>query len=59
MVQVERTMQLEIQDLNTEIGRCNKCRLAETWIHALCGEGNLDARIMLIAHVTVLSINER
>jgi len=49
MVQVERTMQLEIQDLNTEIRRCNKCRLAETWIHALCGEGNLDARLMLIA----------
>jgi len=49
MVQVERTMQLEIQDLNTEIRRCNKCRLADTRIHALCGEGNLDARLMLIA----------
>ena len=42
-------MQLKIQELNAEIERCNKCRLSETRINALCGEGNLDARLMLIA----------
>ena len=49
MNQVERIMQLEIQVLNTVIRRCSKCRLSETRIHALCGEGNLDAKLMLIA----------
>lgn len=49
MVQVERTMRLEIHDLNKEIRGCKKCRLAETRIHALCGEGNIDAKLMLIA----------
>ena len=36
-------------DLNEEIRRCTKCRLAETRINALCGEGDLDAKLMLIA----------
>lgn len=49
MVQVERSMQLEIQNLNTEIRRCNKCRLYETRTYALCGEGNIDAKLMFIA----------
>ena len=42
-------MQLKIQELNAEIKRCNKCRLSETRINALCGEGNLNAKLMLIA----------
>jgi DNA polymerase len=44
-------MRLEdlIEDLNQEIRRCNKCKLAETRTNALCGEGNLRARLMLIA----------
>jgi len=42
-------MQLKIQELNAEIKRCNKCRLSETRINALCGEGNLDAKFMIIA----------
>lgn len=49
MVQLERTMQLEIKDLNKKIKRCNKCRLSETRMNALCGEGNIDAKLMLIA----------
>ena len=40
---------MEIDDLNKEIKRCNKCRLADTRINALCGEGNLHAKLMLIA----------
>jgi len=42
-------MQLKIQELNAEIKRCKKCRLSETRINAICGEGNLDAKLMLVA----------
>lgn len=35
--------------LNREIQSCQKCRLAETRTHALVGEGNRDAILMLIA----------
>jgi len=38
-----------MEDLNKEIRKCNKCRLSETRINALCGEGNLNADLMLIA----------
>ena len=40
---------MEIKRLNEEIRACNKCRLFETRITALSGEGNLNARLMLIA----------
>ncbi len=40
---------MEIVDLNEEIRKCNKCRLSETRINAVCGEGNLSSRLMLIA----------
>ena len=40
---------MEMKRLNEEIRTCNKCRLSETRINALSGEGNLNARIMLIA----------
>jgi len=29
--------------------KCRKCRLSETRIHALCGEGSLNAKLLLIA----------
>jgi len=45
----KKRIQSKIQSLNTEIKRCNKCRLSQTRIHALCGEGKLNARLMLIA----------
>lgn len=38
-----------IDDLNQEIRRCNKCKLAETRTNALCGEGSLRAKLILIA----------
>jgi len=38
-----------IEDLNEKIRKCKKCRLSETRINALCGEGKLNARLMLIA----------
>ena len=39
----------EIRELEEEIRNCYRCKLSETRIHALPGEGALDARIMLIA----------
>jgi DNA polymerase len=38
-----------LKTLNQEIRGCTRCRLAETRIHALCGEGPIDADLMLIA----------
>ncbi len=38
-----------IEDLIHEIRGCNKCKLAETRTNALSGEGNLRAKLMLIA----------
>jgi uracil-DNA glycosylase family 4 len=40
---------MRIEDINAEIQRCTRCRLSETRIHALCGEGNLSATLMLVA----------
>lgn len=42
-------MMTGIEDLNEEIRDCRKCRLSETRTNALCGEGNLNARLMIIA----------
>lgn len=40
---------MKIDDLNEEIKRCTKCRLSESRINALCGEGDLNTKLMLIA----------
>jgi len=40
---------MEIDELNEKIRECKRCRLSETRMNALCGEGNLNAKIMLIA----------
>jgi len=42
-------MIMEIQKLNKKIKGCRRCRLSETRINVLCGEGNINARLMLIA----------
>jgi len=42
-------MELKIEELNKKIKNCIKCRLSETRTQPLCGEGNLDAKIMLVA----------
>ena len=47
--ELDKTMKFSIHELNKEIKECRKCRLSETRINAICGEGNLDARIMFIA----------
>ncbi len=38
-----------LENLNKEIKECKKCRLSETRNNALCGEGNLNAKLMLVA----------
>ena len=40
---------MNIDELNKRIKACKKCRLSETRMNVLCGEGNLNAKIMLIA----------
>ena len=39
----------DIDKVNSIINNCKKCRLHLTRTNALCGEGNLHARVMLIA----------
>ncbi len=40
---------MKISELNKSIKKCNNCVLSETSINVLCGEGNLNAKLMLIA----------
>lgn len=40
---------MEIKNLNEKISQCNRCRLAKNRTHTVCGEGNLNGRLMLIA----------
>jgi len=40
---------MDLDELNREIKNCRKCSLWETRTNALCGEGKLDAKLMLIA----------
>jgi len=42
-------MKKQINNLNNKIRKCTKCRLNETRIKAICGEGNLNAKIILVA----------
>ena len=44
----DRAWNMEIDELNKMIKGCKKCRLSETKMNAICGEGNLNAKIMLI-----------
>jgi len=40
---------VQLEELNREIERCTRCRLSETRTHALCGEGNVNAKLFLVA----------
>ncbi len=40
---------MEIDELNKRIKGCKRCGLSETRMNVTCGEGNLNAKIMLIA----------
>lgn len=42
-------IKVEIESLKEDIKNCEKCRLFETRMNALPGEGNLSSRVMLIA----------
>ncbi len=45
----EGAIVMKLDDLNEEIKRCQKCRLSKSRINALCGEGDSNAKLMLIA----------
>jgi uracil-DNA glycosylase family 4 len=38
-----------LAELNERIRVCGRCRLSQTRVHALCGEGDSRARLMLVA----------
>jgi len=40
---------MRIEDLNKEIRNCKRCRLSATRHNVLCGEGNVNAKLMIIA----------
>jgi len=40
---------MKLDELNKMIKICKKCKLSETRTNAICGEGDLNAKIMLIA----------
>jgi uracil-DNA glycosylase family 4 len=40
---------MRLSDLNEQIRVCGRCRLSQTRVHALCGEGDPRARLMLVA----------
>ena len=46
---IEENVSISMETLNEKIRTCERCRLSLTRKHALCGEGRLDARLMLIA----------
>ncbi|MCK4474652.1 uracil-DNA glycosylase [Candidatus Bathyarchaeota archaeon] len=39
----------KFRELNREIGKCRKCRLWKTRMHALPGEGNISSKLVLVA----------
>ncbi|MFW5927641.1 MAG: uracil-DNA glycosylase [Thermoplasmatota archaeon] len=40
---------MDLEELNSNIRHCTRCRLSETRNNVLCGEGDIDARVMLVA----------
>ena len=50
---------MEINELNERIKKCKRCRLAETKTHSICGEGNLNAKLMLIAQAPGQNENKK
>ena len=40
---------MKIDNLNEEIRKCTKCRLYKTRVNAIVGEGNFNAKLLLIA----------
>ena len=40
---------MKLNEINKEIKQCEKCRLSKSRINALCGEGDLNAKLMIIA----------
>ena len=49
----------KIEMLNEEIRRCRRCGLWKTALHKVVGEGNLNARVMLVAQAPGKIENEK
>src|SRR6056297_1658063 len=45
-MEAQKKRQLDV--LNQEIKKCRQCRLHSTRTHAVCGEGSLDATLLLV-----------
>jgi DNA polymerase len=54
----KKCMKSKIETLNNKIKNCTKCRLSQTRKNVLCGEGNLDARLMLVAQAPGIKEDE-
>ena len=39
----------KLEILNSQISKCTRCRLSSERIHAVCGDGNVNARLFFIA----------
>ena len=39
----------KIQNLNVDLKNCQNCRLFETRMNTVCGEGNINSRLFVIA----------
>jgi len=50
---------MKIDELNKMIKTCKKCILSKTRTNAICGEGNLNAKIMLIAQAPGVEEDKR
>lgn len=51
-------MKSKIGALNKKIKNCTMCRLYKSRKHVLCGEGNLDAKLMLVAQAPGINEDE-
>jgi len=49
MACISEILSMRILKLNSDIRKCRKCRLSETRKNVLCGEGNIKAKLMIIA----------
>ena len=48
-LRIIKQKQIDLNKLNNRIRSCSNCRLSLTKQNIICGEGNLNARLMLIA----------
>ena len=55
----KKNTESKIKALNKKIENCAKCRLSKTRKHVLCGEGIINAKLMLVAQAPGLKEDEQ